>query len=113
MSDTYQLIKNLEDELSKARRECLNNALLLKDTRARLEVIKQERDGWERNCKAAMQVQPAFIQNTRPEPSQLEIAAMIYAAWQACHEVYPGCTIEAAVKCADELIAEARKEVAK
>ncbi len=47
---------------------------------------------------------------TKPEPSRLEIAAMIYAAWQSCSEVYPGCTIEAAVKFADALIAEARKE---
>ena len=48
----------------------------------------------------------------KPEPSRLEIAAMVFAAWQACPDITPGCTVESAVKCADALIT-AEKEVAK
>ncbi len=50
---------------------------------------------------------------TRPEPSRLEIAAMIYAAWESCSDAIVTNPIQEAFKCADALIAEARKEVAK
>jgi hypothetical protein len=77
--------------------------------REELQLLKQERDLWQQiqrdkaTCKQSLQV--------RPEPSRLEIAAMIYAAFAGaqCNKEKVNPTAYVAVKCADELIAAAKE----
>lgn len=92
-------------------------------------ILKNQRDDYRnRLCAAIKETQDARAEverlknhipdvgkMVRPEPSRLEIAAMIYAAFAGaqCAKEKVNPTAYIALKCADELLAEAAKGGAK
>lgn len=67
----------------------------------------QLRQGWSNTIMDGDDIPPL----ARPEPSRLEIAAQIYAAfaWSQCSKDKVNPSVYVAMKCADELIAAAKE----
>ena len=108
MIDTHQLIEHFKEELSKARREALNANLLLIETQRALAQVKQQRDESQGRRDELLKAK------TKPEPSRLEIAAIILSGLAAGSGLSLNTSPKEAIWLADALIAEAaRKEVAK
>jgi hypothetical protein len=77
------------------------------EARAGIEQLKQALH----DARLENSGQAALLERKRPEPSRLEIAAMIYAAFAGaqCDKEKVNPTAYVAVKCADELIAAAKE----
>jgi uncharacterized coiled-coil DUF342 family protein len=114
----YGILKEEAQEMRKQRDEARDKA---EENHWRAKAVAGERDIAFKEVEQLKQAlhdarlensgQAAQLERKRPEPSRLEIAALIYAAFAGaqCDKEKVNPTAYVAVKCADELIAAAKE----